>query len=94
MGRVPGDFSACMYGVYIFLADIHNSCCLNCCFVVVFFTLTDRASTIPSNLRGCQSGTWSAGQKEVRGTSIKHTQKRQRERNKDNKIHMPEKRKR
>ena len=29
--------------------------------VVVFFTLTDRASTIPSNIRGCQSGTWSAG---------------------------------
>ena len=26
------------------------------------FTLTDRASTIPSNIRGCQSGTWSAGQ--------------------------------
>ena len=31
--------------------------------VVVFFTLTDRASTIPSKTRGCQSGTWSAGQK-------------------------------
>ena len=27
--------------------------------VVVFFTLTDRASTIPSDVRGCQSGTWS-----------------------------------
>ena len=26
--------------------------------VVVVFTLTDRASTIPSNIRGCQSGTW------------------------------------
>ena len=40
--------------------------------VVVFFTLTDRASTIPSNiLRGCQSGTWSAGQKKIRGTSTK-----------------------
>ena len=26
--------------------------------VVVFFTLTDRASTIPSNIRGCQSSTW------------------------------------
>ena len=37
--------------------------------VVVFFTLTDRASTIPSNTRGCQSGTWSAGQKKIRGTS-------------------------
>ena len=27
--------------------------------VVVFFTLTDRASIIPSNILGCQSGTWS-----------------------------------
>ena len=40
--------------------------------VVVFFILTDRASTIPSNnVRGCQSGTWSAGQKKIRGTSTK-----------------------
>ena len=40
---------------------------------VVFFTLTDRASTIPSTIRGCQSGTtaWSAGHKEIRGTSTK-----------------------
>ena len=37
--------------------------------VVVFFSLTDRVPTIPSNIRGCQSGTWSAGQKEIRGTS-------------------------
>ena len=34
--------------------------------VVVFFTLTDRASTIPINIRGCQSGTWSQ-----RGTKVK-----------------------
>ena len=27
--------------------------------VVVFFTLTDWTSTIPSNIRGYQSGTWS-----------------------------------
>ena len=33
--------------------------------VVVFFTLTDRASAIPSNIRGCQSGTWSQ-----RGTKV------------------------
>ena len=33
--------------------------------VVVFLTLTDRASTIPSNIRGCQSGTWSQ-----RGTKV------------------------
>ena len=39
--------------------------------VVVFFALTDRASTIPSNTRGCQSGTWSAAQKKIRGTSTK-----------------------
>ena len=41
----------------------------NAVVVVVSFTLTDRASTIPSNIRGCHSGTWSAGQKEIRGTS-------------------------
>ena len=34
----------------------------------VFFTLTDRAPTIPSNTRDCQSGTWSAGQKQIKGT--------------------------
>ena len=39
--------------------------------VVVFFTLTNRASIIPRNIRGCQSGTWSAGQKKIRGTSTK-----------------------
>ena len=33
--------------------------------VVVFFTLTDRVSIIPSNIRGCQSGTWSQ-----RGTTV------------------------
>ena len=55
---------------------------------VVFFTLTDRASTIPSNIRGCQSSTWSAGQKEIRGNIYqapmrakekhKHTKRRER----------------
>ena len=35
---------------------------------VVFFTLTDRASTIPSNLRGCQSGTWSQIGTKVNGS--------------------------
>ena len=39
------------------------------CYVVVFFTLTDRASTIPSYIRGCQSGTWSVGHEKIRGTS-------------------------
>ena len=49
--------------------QVHNSIHLKVDVVVVFFTLTDRASTIPSNIRGCQSGTWSAGQKKIRGTS-------------------------
>ena len=40
-------------------------------YVVIFFIFTDRASTVPSNIRGCQSGTWSAGQKKIRGTSTK-----------------------
>ena len=38
------------------------------CVVVVFFTLTDRASTIPSNIRGCQSGTWSQRGTKVNGS--------------------------
>ena len=37
--------------------------------VVVFvFTLTDRASTIHSNIRGCQSGTWSQRGTKVNGS--------------------------
>ena len=36
--------------------------------VVVFFTLTDRASTMPSNIRGCQSGTWSQRGTKVNGS--------------------------
>ena len=43
----------------------HMSRMLPVVVVVVFFTLTDRASTIPSNIRGCQSGTWSQ-----RGTKV------------------------
>ena len=35
---------------------------------VLFFTLTDRASTIPSNVRGCQSGTWSRRGTKVNGS--------------------------
>ena len=56
--------------------------------VVVFFTLTDRASTLPSNItRGCQSGTtWSAGQKTTRGTFTKKLQREQKKNtNKNNK---------
>ena len=36
--------------------------------VVLFFTLTDRASTIPSNIRGCQYGTWSQRGTKVNGS--------------------------
>ena len=36
--------------------------------VVVFFTSTDRAKTIPSNIRGCQSGTWSQRGTKVNGS--------------------------
>ena len=36
--------------------------------VVVFFTLTDRASTIPSNIRGGQSGTWPQRGAKVNGS--------------------------
>ena len=39
--------------------------CRNSPIVVVIFTLTDRASTIPSNIRGCQFGTSSQ-----RGTKV------------------------
>ena len=36
--------------------------------VVVVFTLTDRASTITSNIRGCPSGTWSQRGTKVNGS--------------------------
>ena len=36
--------------------------------VVVFFTLTDRASAISSNIRGCQSGMWSQKGTKVNGS--------------------------
>ena len=42
----------------------------NVVVVVVFFTLTDRASTIPSNIRGCQSGTWSQRVTKVDGILV------------------------
>ena len=40
---------------------------IHCC-IVVFFILTDRASTIPSNIRGCESGTWSQRGTKVNGS--------------------------
>ena len=37
--------------------------------VAIYFTLTDRASTIPSNIRGCRSGTsWSQRGTKVNGS--------------------------
>ena len=42
-----------------------------CLCACVFFTLTDWASIIPRNIRGCQFGLWSAGQGNIRGTSTK-----------------------
>ena len=57
------------------LVESHNFCRdLGTCWllvvvvVVVFFTLTDRTSTIPSNIRGCQSGTWSQRGTKVNGS--------------------------
>ena len=47
---------------------MHSDFSLNSVVVVVFFTLTDRASTIPSNIRGCQSGTWSQRGTKVNGS--------------------------
>ena len=47
---------------------VPHSCCSACYSLVVFFTLTDRASTIPSNIRGCQSGTWSQRGTKVNGS--------------------------
>ena len=34
-------------------------------YVCVYFTVTDRASTVPSSIRDCQSGLWSR-----RGTKV------------------------
>ena len=45
------------------LVILYQSMCVCACVCVcMFFTLTDRVSTIPSSTRGCHSGTWSAGQ--------------------------------
>ena len=46
----------------------HNKLSYCTTVVVVFFTLTDRASTIPSNIRGCQSGRWSQRGTKVNGS--------------------------
>ena len=53
--------------------------------VVVFFALTGRASTIPCNIRRCQSGTWSAGQEKIKGTPINTKLQREHEKQKQTK---------
>ena len=50
------------------LVESHNFLSRFVVVVVVFFPLTDRASTIPSNIRGCQSGTWSQRGTKVNGS--------------------------
>ena len=49
----------------------------------MFFTSTDRDSTIPSNI--CQSGTWSAGQDTIRGASNQRNIKKTRIKKKEKK---------
>ena len=52
----------CMYAFMLITGHV-------CVYVVVvFFTLTDRVSTIPSNIRGSQSGTWSQRGTKVNGS--------------------------
>ena len=51
--------------IFLLLFPLSRYCIWRVVVVVVVFTLTDRASTIPSNIRGCQSGTWSQ-----RGTKV------------------------
>ena len=53
-----------VYFIYMYILYI----CKDRIPVVVFFTLTDRASTIPINIRGCQSGTWSQRGTKVNGS--------------------------
>ena len=48
--------------LYVLMGDVVLS------VVVVFFTSTDRASAIPSNIRSCQSGTWSQRSTKVNGS--------------------------
>ena len=59
--------------------------------VSVFFVLTDRASTILvlSNIRGCQSGTWSARQEQTRErtpTKLQREHKKQKQSKNDENI--------
>ena len=75
---VPLPFFS-LYGEYVVRFSLPDGVFLPCdhgldfftsayVVVVVFFTLTDRASTIPSNIRGCQPGTWSQRGTKVNGS--------------------------
>ena len=50
------------------LLGLRHSISVSLSLECVFFTLTDRASTIPSNIRGCQSGTGSQRGTKVNGS--------------------------
>ena len=70
--RIPGILLLLWYCtvLYCTLINYVNSNKTHVCFVVVvFFTLsTDRSSTIPSNIRVYQSGTWSQRGTKVNGS--------------------------
>ena len=59
-GRITRTRKVCFQGAYpempVFGSVDSHHFRLVVVFVAVFFTLTDRVSTIPSNIRGCQSG--------------------------------------
>ena len=67
VGKAKGGIGHSLYGLLLLDDALHlrHTVYCACLTVVVFFTLTDRASTIPSNICGCQSGTWS-----LRGTKV------------------------
>ena len=68
--RVQGQGKKHVFPVQLTTSRIGNlTRLIHTTVVVVFFTLTDRASTIPSNIRGCQSGTWSQRGTKVNGSN-------------------------
>ena len=58
----------CYYHYWGTRLNAMNRFCFCIVYCIVFFTLTDRAPTIPSNIRGCQSGTWSQRGTKVNGS--------------------------
>ena len=51
---------------------------------VLYIILTDRASTIPSIIRSCQSDTWFAEHENIRGTATKFQREHENEKRKKN----------